>query len=46
MPVAQSSPCLGATVVNENHYPREVLWQAMIEFIINDLERPRSGSGI
>ena len=41
LPVAQSSPTLGATVVNENLYPREVLWQAMIEFIINDLESDR-----
>jgi hypothetical protein len=38
LPIAQSSPLLGATVVDENRYPREVLWQAMIEFIINDLE--------
>ena len=38
LPIAQSSPILGATVVDENRYPREVLWQAMIEFIINDLE--------
>lgn len=43
LPVAQSSPILGATLVNENLYPREVLWQTMIELIINDLDR--SGTG-
>ena len=38
LPVARSSPLLGATVVSQNHYPREVLWQAMIDFIVTDLE--------
>ncbi len=38
LPVARSSPLLGATVVTQNHYPREVLWQAMIDFIVADLE--------
>jgi len=38
LPVARSSPLLGATVVSQNHYPREVLWQAMIDFIVADLE--------
>ena len=41
LPVARSSPLLGATVVSQNHYPREVLWQAMIDFIAADLESAR-----
>jgi len=45
LPIAQSSPIIGATVVNENLYPREVLWQAMIEFIINDLQSDLAGNG-
>ncbi|MCP5204955.1 MAG: hypothetical protein H6992_12450 [Pseudomonadales bacterium] len=45
LPVARSSPMLGATVVDANRYPREVLWQAMIEFIINDLENTEQGKG-
>ncbi|MBP6682856.1 MAG: hypothetical protein KA159_06040 [Halioglobus sp.] len=41
LPVARSSPLLGATVVSQNNYPREVLWQAMIDFIVADLESAR-----
>lgn len=44
LPVARSSPLVGATAVDQNLYPRELLWQAMIEFIISDLETDQQDS--
>mgnify|MGYP003381556481 CR=1 FL=1 len=31
-------------MVSQNHYPREVLWQAMLDFIVADLETAKENN--